>query len=281
MRFRVETIPLCDDFPVSEERSFLNSVVEYFRSTSASMIIPAANTALFRICPDGSLAAPYGTVVNDLAQPEAGLWKSISEAYRKDIRRATNSGVHVDEGIEHLETAYAVFSDTMKRSHERAKALAEIKTLVCSLGDHARVFVAIYEGAVQASLIMAFSDHTAYTLYGGTVERPTRGAMHLLHWEAMRKFRELGVKRFNFSGVRMHPDKGSKQEGILTFKTRFGGQLIEGYMWKYPLRRLPTLVYTAGMRMLRGGDVVDLEHHKLSPCASITSGPTVTDAAPH
>src|SRR5246127_2825735 len=43
VRFRIETIPCDVDLDLSEEKSFLNSVVQYFRSTGADVIIPPTN----------------------------------------------------------------------------------------------------------------------------------------------------------------------------------------------------------------------------------------------
>src|SRR4030065_1909021 len=40
LRFRIETIPLGNGLDIEEEKSFLNSTIEYFRSTGADMIIP-------------------------------------------------------------------------------------------------------------------------------------------------------------------------------------------------------------------------------------------------
>jgi len=88
--------------------------------------------------------------------------------------------------------------------------------------------------------------------------------MNLLHWEALRYFRAMGVQYFDFQGVRIRPAKGSKQEGILTYKQGFGGTLVEGYLWKYPLRRLTATAYSLAVRLMIGGDVVDQEHHKLA-----------------
>ncbi len=54
VRFRVETIPLEEELDVQEEKSFLNSAVEYFRSIGADMIIPATTNTIFRTYPDGA-----------------------------------------------------------------------------------------------------------------------------------------------------------------------------------------------------------------------------------
>jgi hypothetical protein len=40
--------------------------------------------------------------------------------------------------------------------------------------------------------------------------------------------------------------------------------LVEGYIWKYPIRPLKYAVYSLAVRFLRGGDIVDQEKHKLN-----------------
>jgi lipid II:glycine glycyltransferase (peptidoglycan interpeptide bridge formation enzyme) len=264
VRFRVETIPLGGELEVGDEKTFLKSTLEYFRSAGFDMIIPATNNTIFRTYPDGADAAPYGTFIKDLDQPEDVLWSEISEAYRKDIRKAKKSGVQIKGGMEYLKTSYTLTADTLKRSNQKFKSFADFRNMILGLGENVRILVAEHEDVVQACLVVPFSEHSAYTLYGGTVSQPLKGAMHLLHWEAIRQSRGMGVKRFNFTGVRINPERGSKQEGIMTFKMRFGGRLIQGYMWKYSFHPLKFAAYSAAVRLLRGGDIVDQERYKLA-----------------
>jgi lipid II:glycine glycyltransferase (peptidoglycan interpeptide bridge formation enzyme) len=112
-------------------------------------------------------------------------------------------------------------------------------------------------------MVAPFSEHSAYNCYAGTKNEPVLGSMQLLHWEAMRHFRTMGVKRFDFQGIRIDPEKGSKQEGIAMYKKGFGGQLVKGYTWKYSLRPLKAMGYSVAVRLFKGGDIVDLERHKL------------------
>ena len=35
-------------------------------------------------------------------------------------------------------------------------------------------------------------------------------------------------------------------------------------MWKYKIRPIKSIAYSVGVRLLRGGDIVDLERHKLN-----------------
>lgn len=50
----------------------------------------------------------------------------------------------------------------------------------------------------------------------------------------------------------------------MMFKQRFGGQLVQGYMWKYSLHPLKFAVYSLAVRLLRSGDIVDYERRKLA-----------------
>jgi len=87
--------------------------------------------------------------------------------------------------------------------------------------------------------------------------------MHLLHWEAIRMYRRLGVCRYDFYGARISPAPGSKAAGLAAFKERFGAELDQGYIWKCHISTLKSALYSFGVRWLRGGDIVDAEHHKL------------------
>jgi lipid II:glycine glycyltransferase (peptidoglycan interpeptide bridge formation enzyme) len=262
VRFRLETTPFEGELDEAEEKSFLSGVMEHFRSAGADMVIPSGNTALFRTYPAGALAAPYGTFVNDLSQSEEALMRAIRETYRRYIRRAEKAGVQIQSGLQYANAAYRLVAETLQRSDMGFKTYEEFQRTISSLGENIKVFVAEHDGVIQGALVSPFSDHTAYNWYCGSRPEPVLGSMHLLHWEAMRQFRALGVKRFNFQGVRIDPDKGSKQEGIMNYKKGFGGELVRGYMWKYRFHALKWAAYSMAVRLLQGGDVVDQERAK-------------------
>ena len=263
VRFRVETISLVDDLEVEEEKSFLNSAVEYFRSIGAHMIIPGTTNAIFRMYPDGAIAAPYGTFLIDLTQPEETLWNNLHSKHRNVIRNAVKKGVRVIGGLEHVDTAYNMVEETFKRSSMPFMSRESFNRMVQALGEQVKVFVADYQGTIQGAAVIPFSDYRAYYVYGGTNAEPLTGASNMLQWEAIKYFRGQGVKSYDFCGVRINPEKGSKQAGLMMFKERFGPKLVQGYMWKQSLAPLKSAVYSLGVRLLRGGDIVDREHHKL------------------
>jgi len=263
VRFRVETIPMVKGFDVAEEKTFLDGVIGYFRSMGADMVIPATTNTIFRTYPAGAIAAPYGTYIIDLNQPEGVLWGNLNATYRKKIRNSIKNGVKIRTGTEYLETAHEIIRDTLKKSSLGFMSYESLRRLVLGLKENVKIFVADYQGTIQGCTIFPFSNYGAYSLYGGRTPQSETGAMNLLNWEAIRQFRELGINRFDFMGVRINPEPGSKQEGIMTFKQRFGGKPVSGYMWKYSLHLLKFRVYCLAVRLSRGGDIVDAERQKL------------------
>jgi hypothetical protein len=264
VRFRVETIPINGELSLTGEKSFLNSAMQHFRSIGADMVIPATTNTIFRTYPDGADAAPYGTYLVDLCKSEESLWSALNSNHRRQIRLAQKNGVQIRHAREHLDTAHAIFLATFKRSDLPFMGIKAFRRMVLGLGENVKILVAEIHGRVQGCMVVPFSRHSAYYVYGGSIADASPGAMHLLHWEAIRMFRALGVASYDFVGVRINPKVGSKQEGLLTFKERFGGQLVQGYMWKRALSRpFKYHLYGLAARIRNGGDIVDQEHHKL------------------
>lgn len=263
VRFRIETISLNGDLELLEEKTFLNNAVDYFRALGADVIIPATTNSVFRTYPEQAVAAPYGTYIIDLSHTEETLWGKIHPKHRNVIRNAMKKGVEIQSGPEFIDTAYSLVRDTFGRSRLGFMKRDAFKRMIAGLGENVKVLVASYQGIVQGCAILPFSNYSAYYVYGGSIQETLTGAMNYLQWEAIRAFSNLGVKRYDFVGVRIDPERGSKQDGLQLFKRRFGGELIQGYMWKCALRPLKSRLYSVGVQLLRGGDIVDREHHKL------------------
>ncbi len=263
-RFRVETIPLCDGFEVQEETRFLQQSMDFLKSIVADVVIPATTNAIFRTYPPRASAAPYGSYVLDLSRSEEDLWRNIDNVTRKNINSAKRNCVQIRDGMEDLEQAHGLIQETFKRSNLPFMSLGSLRRFVEGLGDNAKVLIAEYGGSIQSCTIFAYSNYCAYAVYGGNLSGQKEGSGKLLHWEAIRTFKDSGVKLFDFVGARIAPEKGSKQEGMNAFKRRFGGTLRTGYIWKYPLSPVKAFAYSLGVRVLRGGDIVDAESHKMA-----------------
>jgi hypothetical protein len=270
VRFPVETILLKAGINADKERAFLNGAVEHFRSMKVDLIVPATSSSLFRTFPDGALVAPYGNLVIDLTQSEEALWQAMHHKHRNVIRNAGRQGVLVKCGMEHLDTAYHLTLASLLRSaggpvgRRRIVArmrYADFARVVRGLDDHVRVLVADHDGVAQSAAVIPYSTHSAYYMHGGSIAKPVSGASNLLQWSAIRMFRDMGVQRYNFFGVRVAPETGSKAEGLRKFKERFGGEFVSGFMWKLPFSPVKYALYELAARMRNGGDVVDQERN--------------------
>ena len=275
-RFRVATICRGEPISVEEEKSFLNSAVAQLKRKGVDLILPPSTNSIFRTYPDGAIAAPYGTYVINLCESEEKLFGNLNSSHRRKVRLATKAGVQIGDGMNRLEAVYGLVKDTFSRSSLDFMSFESFKKQVRALGDNVRVMVAEHGGKVHGAIVVPFSEYCAYYVYGGSIPEPEAGAMNLLHWEAIRFFRGLGVKRYDFVGVRINPEKGSKQEGLMMFKERFGGTLEQGYMWKHPFNRLKYLIYSRFIGWRRGGDIVDQESHKFGTAPDLSAPPEET-----
>jgi hypothetical protein len=263
-RFRVETILIKADLSVDQEKQFLNQMIYYLKELGVATIIPASTNCLFRTFPDGARAAPYGSHIIDLSNDEEALWNKVHQKHRNVIRSAERKGVKVEEGSDHMRSAYNLIKETFRRSRMSFMNYEMFKNMILSLGDNVKIMVATYEGKCQACAIIPFSHYRAYYMYGGTAIRPITGSMNYLQWKSIVDLKALGVKSYDFCGARIAPDKDSKAARLIMYKERFGGKLYGGFIWKYSLNPIWSKIYDIAVRLLRGGDIVDAEHHKLS-----------------
>lgn len=225
-RFRVETIPLASGFELPQEKEFLNDVMSYFRSVGVDMVIPGSTNAIFRTYPEGADAAPYGTYIVDLSPPEEVIWKNIDRIMRQNIKSAARQGVSIKNAApDEIRNAYLLIRETFGRSRLPFMTLPSFLNYASGLGDNGRLLAAKKDGIAQSYCLFGFSDYRAYAIYAGNVLNQTPGANKLLYWEAMRYFKALGVRTFDFFGTRINPEKGSKQEALALLKKRFGSTL--------------------------------------------------------
>jgi len=264
VRFRVETIPLGESVDIEEEKVFLNNCLDYFRSIGADVIIPATTNCVFRTYPDGAAAAPYGTYIIDLKQEEEILWNNIERITRQNIKRAIKLGVKVERIGGPLEPVHSLIKATFKRSELPFMDYKSFKRFVDGLGEYCIILKAEYNNIAQSYVVFAFSEYCAYAVYAGNAKNLVQGANKLLYWEAIKYFKKMGVNKYDFVGTRINPEKGSKQEALSIFKKHFGCKLVEGYIWKYPLRPAKYHLYNLAAKIRTGGDIVDAEKHKMS-----------------
>ena len=229
--FELETGRLPDG---ETERHIYSTFIRHVRK-HRDIIAPMSVNALTLEAPPDSYASPIGTVVVNLSLDEDAIWKGIHSKHRNVIRKAKSMGLTVETAPEYFEGAYNAYRASQERSGNHIIAPVEYRRLYEAMNGNAIHFAAVKDSQVHASALILFSRFSSYYLYGGSMATAAAGAANLVHWEAMKTMKALGIRRYDFMGVRLNPHPESKYAGIKRFKERFGGALETGYIWEMGL----------------------------------------------
>ncbi len=266
VQFQSATVCLDPATAADDEKEFLNSAAGFLRKNAVDFIVQPTVNALFRTYPDRAIQAPYGNYVLDLMLSEQELWNAMHIRHRQSVKAAVKAKVEIRQDNTQIDQAHRMIAESLGRSGLAAYERDRFTTMISGLGDRVRIFTAWQGDECQCCAVLPFSRAGASYIYGGRSAGADQGAHHLLHWEAIRYFKGIGVPRYDFHGARLKPAPGSKQAGIGKFKARFGSRMETGYLWKLPLRPLKYLAYrkALGFRSWLQGqalaaDIIDQE----------------------
>lgn len=230
----------------AEKKTFLEEVQEGLRKQEKVAWVSTSAAALFDFYPDKSKRIPFGSHVMDLSLDLEELWKKVHTKHRNSVRRAEKNDVRIKRGgIELLEDYLKLDEETWERSNKSSYGAIFFRNIIENLKENAIIFIAYKDEEPHAGACYFLNDNMCYYMYGASISRPETGATNYMHWEVVKYLKEIGVKKYSFVGCRINEDEDSKYHGIQRFKERFGGELIQGYMfktilipWKYKLFQL-------------------------------------------
>ncbi len=217
--------------------------------------ITTLNTAICSVHPEKAEYCKFGSYIIELDKSEDDIFAGFHTKHRNVVRKAQKDGLTVDFGPQYADVCYEQIKDTYERQQRVAYSKEHFEKLKL-LGENVDFWVVKNGDEIQGSAVLLWSKgFSSYYLHGGSCAHPHGGALNLLHWEAIRKMKERGVLYYDFVGARVNPEPGSKLEGIQRFKSRFGGEMKVGYMWRYvnrPFRyKLYSLLLKSYMKYVR------------------------------
>jgi len=195
--------------------------------------------------------------------PDEALLAQMHGKHRYNIRLAERRGVTVRIGGTdgHLGVFYALLRDTAERNEFGIHGFDYYADALRLFGDDARLLFAEIDGQVAAAGIAARFGTQGVYLYGAssTTVRAD-GAAFLLQYHLMRWAREQGAKTYDLWGIPatdpeplaadatgMTQSRGEDQRGLLSFKTRFGGDIVT---FPWPMERRYAPILSAAARRL-------------------------------
>ncbi len=176
------------------------------------------------------LAAEH-TVMVDLKCSEEEMLARMRRQTRYEVRRADKLGITVEKN-----NSEELFKEFHKVQVETAKRQGfippNLKTLLAekeAFGGQIWIYVArnTEKKPIAYGLIIGNGREADYYEAASTdLNRKLPGAYALL-WQAMRDLKALGYERFNLWGIAPAGQPNHRYAGVTTFKTGFGGEVIE------------------------------------------------------
>jgi hypothetical protein len=212
--------------PDSDERTFLNETMKFLQAQHFNLVQKSPMYCVFNSFPDNAVVAPFGSYYINLFESKEKLWSNFSRNHKRMIRN-TEKDVSIESGKNNFNIAYELIEYALNKSNMIAPDKSDMVRLLRSLNKNVEIFIAFNKDQPQGTAFIVFSNFGAHVLYAGGM------CNHLLHWEVMKYFKDLGVHYYDFVGARINPKKGSKLEGIQRFKSGFGSRMKTGYIWRY------------------------------------------------
>lgn len=192
---------------------------------------------------------PQRTIILDLKKEEKELLSSMHKKTRYNIRLAKKRGIDVKEAQDQGDD-FKNFWQLMQETAQRDKFSSHPKEYYKKLLelDNVKLYLAGRGGELHAAAIVIFYDGRSTYLHGASSYEYRRDmAPYLLHWEIIRKAKEIGIEEYDFWGI-----DETRWPGVTRFKRGFAGREVQ-YIgsWNLPIDKLWYQLYSIKSKVLR------------------------------
>lgn len=181
---------------------------------------------------------PHHTNIISLKQSEADLHAKLRDAFKRQINKATKSGIQVtalSSGDNALNAFWAVMSGILERTRHSPHGKDYYAKIWSEFGAEnlAQIFVVEKESNLLGAYFLLYDNHTAYELYGGlTPDGRELSVGPLLKWTCILDAKVRGLTDYDQWGIAPKLASGEFDSshplaGVSNFKAGFGGQEIE------------------------------------------------------
>jgi len=166
------------------------------------------------------------TVVLDLTKSEEDLWKDFRKTTRNSIKTAINKGITVKstDTLDFFKYFEPIYLDTIKRQKWHGYSLQYIKKEfeVFQKSGDVRMFVAFLgEQPISTSIFIHHRKQIIYHHSGSLTQYRNIPSTYLLHWEAIKYYKSIGMELYNFWGVCPENETNHPWYGLSLFKRGF------------------------------------------------------------
>jgi len=175
----------------------------------------------------GTGTHPETTLLIDLDRSDEALLASMHPKARYNIALAARKGIAVRwaNDAPAVEAFLHLLTGTAERQKIGVHPPAYYRTMAATLGPSLEVAIAEYDGRpVAAGIMVRFGDTTTYLHGASDYLHRELMAPYALHWETIRRSRQLGSRYYDFFGIAPEGSVNHRWAGITRFKRGFGGR---------------------------------------------------------
>ncbi|MBP9738135.1 peptidoglycan bridge formation glycyltransferase FemA/FemB family protein [Candidatus Saccharibacteria bacterium] len=196
------------------------------------------------------------TVIVDLTQTEDEILAGMSQSGRKGIRTAAKCAIEVSEITSdrsgYFKThCYPILKETGTRDGFGIHPLSLYTSLLATLPDNARLYVAYSKKQVAAWAITTEYNGQAMYYYGGSssLARDTFAA-YALHWEVIKAMKARGNVSYDFMGIAGKNYEGLKN--VTQFKIKFSKNIVDiPFTYDLPLKKAKYFALASAIKLKR------------------------------
>ena len=256
---------------MDKEREILDQFVSFLTAEKiADRVLQPLNWCLFQSYPKGSTYASFGTYRLNLKKKTEEIFAGLHAKHRNVIRNAESKAASIVVGTDAFEDFYKLYVETMNRSEMSAEPKWYFLGLLQKYSTNIFCGLVSHNSVPQGAVFVPFTKSGAYYVYGASAGNISlTGAVNYLHYEMMRHFQAIGVGYYDMVGARLSDVTGTKLEGIQKFKSRFGGELIKGFLWKMDINKTKCKIFDTALfakQKMKGKkmplDIIDQERKK-------------------
>ncbi|MDZ7343957.1 MAG: FemAB family PEP-CTERM system-associated protein [candidate division KSB1 bacterium] len=176
----------------------------------------------------------YCTLILDLQPGAEQIWKAWRDKTRNDVRKATKSGVVIEQGAQFFDEFYKLVTVDMRRLGTPVHSRKFYYNILQEFPEEANIFVAKVSGqTVSAALTVGFKKHLqAYTSVSLSEFRQLKPNA-LLYWEVVQYACQRGYHYLDFG-------RSTWESGTFEFKKHLGAAPVPLY-YDYYLNRRKTV----------------------------------------
>lgn len=171
------------------------------------------------------------TVVLDLTASTDDLLAAFRRQTRYEVRRATKLALKVSSAhnAELLHHFHEVQAATARRQHFIPPSAKELESLSLAFKGDLKIYRATdtNDQTVALGLVLTAPPEAVYFEAASTdLNRQLPGA-YALQWQIIKDLKKQGITRYNLWGIAPKNQPGHRYAGVTTFKTGFGGEIVD------------------------------------------------------